>query len=152
MNLTPETMGQLLVFAFTILFGIIGYLARSVWTEKKLKAKAQETAIDKVGNALVGLKDELVKVIFNLETKLSELEKQNIRQYAKLESKVDVLATSVQHHQVGVSELKGRVDDQLNLVSSHIHTLGHMSKQLERLFEFVDASKRATDLAKSKTG
>lgn len=147
MSLDQGTLGQLAIFVLTVLFGIIGYLLKVIWREKKARIRAQASEITKISAALSSFKDDLVKSICGLESKLAEVEKHHIKQYAKLESKVDVLATSVQHHQGSVSELKGRVDDQLNLVSSHIHTLGHMSRQMEKIFEFIDAPKRATDTA-----
>lgn len=70
-------------------------------------------------------------------------------QYAKdqtaLMTTVQHLENKVESYQLSVAKYEGQSEQQMQLIASHIQTLGHMSRQLDAIFKVVDAPKRATD-------
>lgn len=106
-----------------------------------------DSEIKELSKFMHEFKEEVSKSYYNLKEMIGKIEIQQSEERAELRTRIEVLGQQQQHYSESVVELKGRVDQQMDLVSSHISTLGHMSRQLERIFQFIDAPKRATDTA-----
>lgn len=45
-------------------------------------------------------------------------------------------------------KVEGRLDEHISMIANYIQTIGHMSRQMEAIFRFIDAKDRPTDTSK----
>lgn len=72
--------------------------------------------------------------------------------FATMGGELKALREMLSNYMQGVSELKGRVDDAVQQQAAHISTIGHLSRQIDALFNIVEAGKRLSDQAKDALG
>lgn len=120
---------------------------RLIVVEKTARANRDkaERQIEELKYLILNVRDDVRKSHEILKDKLYEHEKQEIREYGELRGKLNNVGSMVSTYSENVSKLTGRVDDQLSMTASHISTISHMSKQIDALFKFADAKKRASD-------
>lgn len=142
-----------LVTAFGALFV---WLIKHFFAERKRRLVAVEQAAKKerdkrdkqasdLMTALGGIKDMVRSSHESLKDRINEAEKTHIRDFGELRGKVEALAGQVAAANEGVSKVTGRVDDQVQMVATHISTISHLTKQIDALFRIVEAKKRTSD-------
>lgn len=151
------SFGKEIAVALVTAFGaLFVFLLKHFFAERKRrlislerKARAESDKRDKqiadLMTLLGTIKDNVRASHDSLKERINDAEKTHIRDFGQLSGKVEALAGQVAGTNEGVSKVTGRVDDQVQLVASHIATISHLTKQIDALFKVVDARKRASD-------
>ena len=135
-----------MVIAGAVGTGLVGLLFWFVTQYFDGSGKEQKTLVKKV--------DALSISDAKTDTKLQAIAKVLDHQsmsLGKLMSKTSEISGMMNSNSKDVAKLEGRLDEHMSMISNYIQTIGHMSRQIDALFRYVDgANQRSTD--ERKTG
>lgn len=146
----PGTLLSAIGAVAAIAGSIGGFLLRDFFGSRDKK-------LAKVDGAVLSLKKEhdvfKEKILLNLNSlneSVHKLAGAIKAQTAATKGDLELIKNDLRHYATDVAKLDGKIENQLNLVSTHISTIGHISRQMNRIFEYIDAPKRTTDIADKK--
>lgn len=156
LTLNSAIVEKLAIGFIGLLGGLLMYWVKSFFEDRHKRTEETKTDLketkdkqDKEFKEILKLmsemKDDLQHNHNTLKDSLNETEKRNIKEHAEVFAKIGTMGHQVTQCMESISEMKGRLNDQITLGSSHISTIGHMSRQIDALFRAIDAQKRATD-------
>jgi len=147
MTTVPDTLvytigGGVLTGAVGMLFFFVKrYFSRS---EEDLKKNRDDIAkmLCEVSTYRVGMSESHAQIkatCDGISTALSDIYKKTSHNDAKTTDLSKDLA-----------RMEGRLDEHLSMLSNYIQAISHMTKQVNALFKYVDADKRATDIQRKE--
>jgi len=64
---------------------------------------------------------------------------------AHLKEKTDRIDSTVGNYTKDLGKIEGRLDEHINMIANYIQTIGHISRQMDAVFKYIDADRRSTD-------
>jgi DNA repair ATPase RecN len=65
---------------------------------------------------------------------------------AHLKEKTDRIDSTVGNYTKDLGKIEGRLDEHINMIANYIQTIGHISRQMDAVFKYIDADRRPTDI------
>ena len=117
-----------------LLFGLITYFIKGYFEDRKEKTLENKKEIEDVKK-----KTELFQEkIQDIKSEISDRDGKIEIEFLKLNTKFDQTVETMKQYQHEISKLDGRINEHFNLVSAHISTIAHMSKQIDALFKIIE--------------
>ena len=121
-----------------------GLVALLFWFVKKYfeKTEKESDGFKRENKELADKIDRIHEDIENLYSKVTaRIDDSNKGICERMQNLSDTI------HQSGkeTAKIEGRLDEHINMISSFISTIGHMGRQIDALFKYVDGNNRATD-------
>lgn len=63
-----------------------------------------------------------------------------------LKEKTDHVDRMVNNYAKDLGKVEGRLDEHINMIANYIQTIGHISRQMDAVFKYIDADRRPTDI------
>lgn len=135
-----------------MLMAIVGSLATAIlglffWFIRQYFVKGEEDTKEVKADAKALMKElaALKTTDASLEATIKALCKRSEDQIAALRELKLSLDNGFREMIREQGKLEGRLDEHISMTASYTQSIGHMSRQIDALFRFVDAPKRATE-------